>query len=239
MGRIIALFVSLVIFTIHSHAQKWNQIKQEVGITFGGVFPIDYFEKGGNVTFETIYSKYHQSGIGFRTGFRYFSEVAEYKHALGIPLAIAYRWSFKDLDFFESGMNAARHSAMNNGGLVEMIASFFLSLNQSIVFFAGVTPGIVIDPGNKLAVGSSIGGINIDYYKTNSYPFVLSLDVGASLNYYFGRVRVYLLPVFCYIPTSTYRLNEVKIIAPSKETFTKDIFVHCLFNVSIGVGIAF
>ena len=134
-----ALFVSLVIFTIHSHAQKWNQIKQEVGITFGGVFPIDYFEKGGNVTFETIYSKYHQSGIGFRTGFRYFSEVAEYKHALGIPLAIAYRWSFKDLDFFESGMNAARHSAMNNGGLVEMIASFFLSLNQSIVFFAGVT----------------------------------------------------------------------------------------------------
>lgn len=237
--RFTVLLILAVMIPIHSSAQERNMSDQEIGFSFGGMFPVGGYNWGSDFVYGITYSKYYQNGFGIRTGLQYATEIAQYHNTVGVPVAAVYRWTFNGWDPLEAGVSGARQSAMSGGGLKDVLTSSLLSLNRSVDFFLGLTPGVVLDPGNRLAAGSSSGVTEIEYYKVNSYPFALSLDAGLSVNYYIGRFRAYIIPAFHFVPTGTYKLNEVTTNTIAGRSTTRDIIPRWMFSISGGLGFAF
>ena len=219
------LIIGLLLLATASQikAQERNGFNREAGFTVGVMVPTDK-DFSGDITFGLTYEKFYINGLGIRTGLQYTPYTAKLDHTLGVPLALAYRWSKK-------GNWAERASGST-------LTNILLSLSKGTEIYAGITPGYVASKKSGLHV-STDSNFKTERYTENGSPLFLSLDAGMSYSYPIGRVSLNLNPAFHYVLTDTYKVHTVRTDLIDGTTVAKDRNIRWLFSICGGVSFAF
>jgi len=208
-----------------NHNQKVNN---DIGIVAGFNFPM-YKDAGEGVVVGLTYSNWANSGLGFRTGFQYTSNVAHVDYVIGTPVAVTYRTKVRSLQRrLSEGAYSAAKSATDYGqddyadNVRNTFFSFLAGLFSNAEFFAGITPGYIL--GNDSPTRSSITSYSKSMrYWENSwtevrYHFSTSLDAGMNLNFGIWRFDLKLMPAFHFNITDNFVIHTSQGNSKAGET---------------------
>ena len=188
-----------------------------------GVYKPLYSGTGGSFMTTVGYGQFYSSGLGFRAGLQWTSNIASVENAFGVPLAVAWRSpSRTTTERLYSGVDGAMRGygySSLDGAVGSLLVGFLMNLFSDLEFYAGVTPGWFAGtpaPGSKIDLRSS---------------FSMTLDAGMCINYSIWRFDIKLMPAIHFDPFAS--------LAQTPGTGGAEVPIRWFFSFSGGLAFRF